>query len=538
MGIDGAEPALDYVLNFNTSLVTGDSKSGMSLYGFNRNRNPFDANGDDFSEIAQLRNTTLGSRIFHRFGKRSKLAVDFFNINEDRRGGNKFDLPEHKADIAESVKHTLTTGAISFERYFRTYDKFMVYASGQSVKRKSYYGAEQSLKDYGQTNDFTYNIGAQYYLDMPKASLVFGTEYTAAVLKDEKMGYPDFENAVIVNDSIVSIPYVGNTLIAHQSTHTTGVFAQYELTLDKLLISAGLRFDNFAVLDHDSEHADKRGQILSPRLSLKYDIQKYLQARLSYSQGYRAPQIFDEDLHIETSGSRKIIHRNNDDLKQEESQSIMASIDFNKEIGNRYLGILVEGFYTSLDNPFITVINDPNANGVVVFERQNGDNPATIQGINLEVNYLPIKEMALKAGFTIQSSKFGEAIEFDEKRFFRTPSNYGYFTLDYQIGKKLGFSGTGNYTGNMLVPYFGESLADQDTGELRESDPFFDLGLKLRYDIKINGATLRLLAGVKNVLNSYQSDFDSGINRDPAYIYGPMNPRTLYLGFKIGNFLP
>jgi len=44
-----------------------------------------------------------------------------------------------------------------------------------------------------------------------------------------------------------------------------------------------------------------------------------------------------------------------------------------------------------------------------------------------------------------------------------------------------------------------------------------------------------LSAGIKNILNSYQSDFDYGINRDPSYIYGPMAPRTLFFGIKIGN---
>ena len=89
----------------------------------------------------------------------------------------------------------------------------------------------------------------------------------------------------------------------------------------------------------------------------------------------------------------------------------------------------------------------------------------------------------------------------------------------------------------MLVPYFGLEIADPDAGELRESDPFFDLGAKFSYNIKLNGSTLQLIGGVKNILNSYQDDFDSGIDRDPAYIYGPGAPRTIYVGIKIGNML-
>ena len=258
---------------------------------------------------------------------------------------------------------------------------------------------------------------------------------------------------------------------------------------------------------------------------------------MSYSQGYRAPQIFDEDLHIETSGSRKVIHENSPDLEQETSHSYMASLDFNKQLGKVYVGLLLEGFYTQLDNPFVNEIGDPDENGTVIYKRVNADDGAKVQGVNIELNVVPTDKFSVKAGFTVQNSKYGQAQEFNENKFFRTPEDYGYLTLDWQASKSLGISATGNYTGKMLVPYFGLQIPNPDDGELRETERFLDLGLKVRYNIKLNEATLQLFAGAKNIFNSYQSDFDSGVDRDPAYIYGPMNPRTVYFGLKLGNFL-
>ena len=86
----------------------------------------------------------------------------------------------------------------------------------------------------------------------------------------------------------------------------------------------------------------------------------------------------------------------------------------------------------------------------------------------------------------------------------------------------------------MLVPYFG---TENPEGELRSSDPFYDLGVKLAYTVKLNGASVEFSGGMKNILNSYQDDFDHGINRDPAYIYGPLNPRTIFVGIRFGNLL-
>ena len=166
----------DFSLNANASIVSGDNKTGLSLYGFYRNRDPFDANNDGFSEITSLNNITFGTRVFHRLGTRAKLLADFFTINEARRGGDNFDAPEHEANIAESVEHNLFSAALTFEKYFRTEDKFSAYISGQSVNRDSYYGANQSLADYGHTEDFTYNIGTQYSANLGQTSLVAGIE--------------------------------------------------------------------------------------------------------------------------------------------------------------------------------------------------------------------------------------------------------------------------------------------------------------------------------------------------------------------------
>ena len=40
-------------------------------------------------------------------------------------------------------------------------------------------------------------------------------------------------------------------------------------------------------------------------------------------------------------------------------------------------------------------------------------------------------------------------------------------------------------------------------------------------------------AGVQNLLNAYQQDFDRGANRDSGYIYGPGMSRSIYAGLKL-----
>jgi outer membrane receptor for ferrienterochelin and colicins len=538
VGHSGSEqPSEDYTASFNTSLVSSDNKTGMALYGFYRNKDPFDANDDNFSELPSIKNTTVGTRLFHRFNSRNKITLDFFHINEERRGGNEFERPPHMADIAEQLSHKITTAALTYDQFFREQDVLSIYASGQKVSRDSYYGARQSLSDYGKTEDFSYTTGAQYNAQIGMSRLIIGLENKGAWLKDKKLAYPDLDNATInQQDSITNIPGIGNRLIADQITNTIGTFAEYEVDWNKLNISAGARFDHYSINDQSSADSDISGNVISPRVTLKYDVKEFLQARLSYSQGYRAPQIYDEDLHIETSGARKVIHRNSQDLKEERSHSYMASIDYNKKIGNTYVGILIESFYTELQDAFVNDIGAPDENGTVVYTRKNAEG-AVVKGINTELNFIPLRDLKIKAGFTMQSSEYKSVHEFDKKKFFRTPDDYGYLTMDWKLTKKFGISSSGTYTGRMLVPYFGNTIPNPEEGELRRSERFYDLDIKLRFNQRINGAKIQLFGGVKNIFNSYQDDFDSGINRDPGYIYGPKSPRTIYFGIKVGNML-
>lgn len=547
IGIGNSEynaPVSDYNVNFNASLVTNDRKTGLAVYGNMRDRGMFDANGDGFSEISPLKATVFGGRLFYRPAYRSRLALDFFNIAEKRNGGNKLDYPHHEREVSESVSHDMKTAALTFDQYFRESDILSAFVSGQYLNRDSYYGADYSFEDYGNTVDKTYNVGIQYKADFKTSSLIGGVEHTGSFLKDKKLGYPDYANAIIVNDTIREVAHTENRIVSDQSLMTTGAFAQYEIRVKKFKFLVGARLEyydvdnkaksiNIGETEYNSE--PKSNLVFIPRANIMYDILPYLQARIGYSSGYRAPQIFDEDLHVETSKARQIINVNDPNLKQENSSSFTFSFDFNKKIGSWNTSILLEGFYTQLHNPFRNEIGQPDENGVVLYTRQNAEGGAVVQGVNLEIKLFPTKDVSFTGGFTVQSSKFEEADDqFNEKRFFRTPNTYGFFTLDWSFTPRFGLAANGNYTGQMLVPYFGPEIPNPEDGELRTSKVFFDAGLKLYYNIPMGaGVIAQVFGGVKNIFNSYQSDFDKYADRDPSYIYGPGLPRTIFAGIKI-----
>ena len=82
-----------------------------------------------------------------------------------------------------------------------------------------------------------------------------------------------------------------------------------------------------------------------------------------------------------------------------------------------------------------------------------------------------------------------------------------------------------------------EPVSERDAALLRRfvnTRDSFDMGVKVAYDFKLyKSVDLQLSAGVQNVFNAYQNDFDQGVERDSGYIYGPAAPRSYFAGIKI-----
>ena len=508
--VGGSRP--DNNTTLNASLVTDDQKAGIYIFGQSRHRASYDHDGDGFSELGKLEAKTLGFRSYLKTSAYSKLTFEYHHIGEFRRGGNLMDLPPHETDITEQTDHQINGGGLKFDLFSKDYrHRLNVYTSAQHTKRDSYYGAGHDPNAYGHTTDMTFIGGAQYSYDWDKclfmpATFTGGAEYSYDDLRDEMLGY--------------------NRIIA-QTVHIGSVFAQNEWKNDKWSFLIGGRLDKHNLMDH---------VIFSPRANLRFNPTKDINLRLSYSSGFRAPQAFDEDLHITVVGGEASIIQLSPDLKEENSRRVSASVDFYHRFGPVQVNLLAEGFYTDLRDVFILNEVGRDADGNLLMERRNGKG-ARVMGANLE-GKMAYAWLQLQAGVTVQRSRYKEAETWSEnpniapqKKMFRSPDLYGYFTSTLTPVKRLTVSLTGTYTGSMLVQHFAGYIPE----DREETTPdFFDMNVKLAYDIPIySSVTLQVNAGVQNIFNAYQDDFDQGANRDSGYIYGPGLPRSYFVGCKI-----
>ena len=500
----------------NVSLVGKDNSYGIALYQSYRNRNPYDHDGDSFSEVGLLNMNTFGFRSYYRPTQFSRLNVEYHTTNELRRGGNKFDLQPHQADITEQTKHIINSGGVSYDHFWDEYKhKLSAYASVQHTDRDSYYGAQRDTAAYGKTNDLTWVSGAMYVGNYERflfAPSVFtgGVEYQHNALHDIMVGYQrDMKQDVRIASS----------------------FVQNEWKLQEFTLLAGGRVDNHNLIERP---------ILSPRVNLLYKPKESFQARLTYSTGFRAPQAYDEDLHVTAVGGEGVLIKLAEGLREERSNSYSGSVDYTTTLGHWQANLLVEGFYTGLSDVFILEDVGYDANGYAIKERRNGSG-ARVYGANFDAKVAHGKEAVLSVGFTAQRSRYTndevwtevDGVALTTRRMMRTPDYYGYFTFTSEPVKNFDFSLSGTYTGSMIVPHYAGYIAED---RMETTPQFFDLGVKFNYTFVLRDhIKLQLNTGVQNMLNHFQPDLDRGEWRDSGYFYGPTQPRTLFVGVKITN---
>lgn len=566
--------------NLNATYVTDDNLFGLTFFGQLHHRSPYDRNGDGYSEMPKLDGNNVGLRAFMRLNELSRLTAELHNTREFRRGGDLFDNEPHNAHTAEQLRHNNLTGSLNYSFISDdTRHRVNAFASFMKVQRESYYGGgevlvsdllekakqtpltpeeseemDKRLVSYGRTQGFTSVLGAQYAYDF--AHLLFmPSQFTVGV----EYNHDDLEDKSGFRKNYLK-----------QNVHTASGYLQNEWKTERWSFLLGGRVDKHSLLNH---------AIVTPRANVRFNPTPDWVLRANYSAGFRAPQIFDEDLHVDNAGGDLIVIENAKNLHEERSNSFSVSADWYTRLGRGWqLNLTAEGFYTELHDAFN--LTESKRGDLIVKTRTNSSG-AKVVGASLEGRLSQPNVWTLQAGATFHSSRWNDAQQWNEndayttRRIYRTPNVYGYFVSTFTPMKHLDVSLTGNFTGSMLTGHeIPTDYAKDANGEDDLSKPvglaqfegrpsatvrhdrvmsgegqdavtvlgprtfktpvFFECGLKVQYTLPIRHYyKAQLYAGVQNLFDAYQDDFDRGYLRDSAYIYGPMAPRSYFAGVRL-----
>ncbi|EAR02558.1 TonB-dependent receptor [Maribacter sp. HTCC2170] len=515
----------DNIILGNATIVNEEGNAGATLFVNNRSREAYDDNDDNFSELPLLRNNSFGANMFFLPSENEKLDASFSSLNEYRYGGELIDNAAHTAQQAEERTHNVLMGNLDYQLNFNENQNSLIFYYGwQNTKRDHYTGIQPDNPEeltaflanapYGTSNVTTHQGGTQYnhrFNEFLNGSLVLtsGLEY--------------------VYDDVLDVISAYNYKI-DQTTRNFAGFLQNDWDITpKLNFLSGFRIDKHNFVDN---------AVVSPRLSLLYKPNNTTQYRIGWGTGFRAPQAFDTDLHIAfAAGGISRISLSND-LKEERSNSLTTSINFDKATEHFIAGFTLEGFYTKLNDAFYLEPIGSDTFGER-FEKRNGSG-ATVKGFTFEARSNFDYILSLDAGFTYQSSTYDKAVENIEglplkKEFLRTPNVYGFANLNYTPTKSFSASANVVHTGSMDLVHFGGVNTGQTIDVYTKTQTFTNISLRIGYTFKMKKVSsgIELFGGVKNITNAYQNDFDLGKNRDSNYIYGPNSPRTIFTGVRL-----
>lgn len=549
---------------FASFFVSEDASLKSAVYGLYGDQESYDANGDGFSELVERENTTVGTYLWWNPTDRSRLVFNYQYIAEDRRGGDRLNVPEQYAQIAEALVTDYHWATLKWSQEISDPLNFTASASAVRFYRDSYYGGTgEELIQPGDprvdTIAMTYNriapdAEATPGSDAARAAALFGdptdgtgggsfngfgaTETTTWFFDASfnyaagQLGATGTHNFIFGVQSETEelqddqLNADGDFIAAlHDDTYrNVGFFVQDEWRLtERLELVPGLRADKANTLSD---------WVVSPRIAGRWAATDELAWRANYSSGFLAPRVFDEDIHIENIGGvpRDIV--NPSDLREERSHTFAFGGDFTPAGLDGRLVTSLQTYYTILENAFDLDEGTLRVeNGREKINRVNTPG-STVLGAEWDASYRFNPQLSMNAGLAYSQARFDEADpDRGTRRYNKTPDWSGVFQLIYTNDQFVNVFFGAKWTGEMLADRLDSVVPGVNPVETTPDFLVLDFGLSKSFDFETFQLTLR--ASVNNLLNDFQDDLEIGPSRDPGYVYGPRFPRTWTLGARV-----
>ncbi|MEM9556285.1 MAG: TonB-dependent receptor [Acidobacteriota bacterium] len=478
-------------------------RTGFSVIGQLDEVDPVDLDGDGFTEVSSRELTTVGLRGEHYMvGDEARLTGEVNYTEASRRGGDlvRFGLRPDETELTESADTERLGLSATFVHSVSSRFDYRFAGSYANTARDSYYGGGFDPNAYGTTDNPLWIVDAQANRYHSRGTYSFGANYSRDEIDDRQPGY----NRIL------------------QETYTNlGVYLQDDRTIgDRLTVIYGVRADDHSALEDP---------VVLPRVAAMVAPRDDMTLRLSYARGFRAPVIFDEDLHIELAGGAGQVIRLGEDLVEERSDAFLASLEWRPTFGRKGSASLeVTAFRTDLEDLFDVIeADDPATPEQQEFLRVNAEG-ARVEGVELTASMRWGSRFSLEAGYVFQSSRFDvPEPDFGSLRFFRSPDQYGTLSLRTQLPAELELFAGARYTGEMVAGHFAGFIAED---RLERTPSFLELDLNVSRGFELANGVLTVTVGAKNLTDEYQEDLDQGPDRDSGYVYGPRLPRTYQLG--------
>ncbi|WP_413061562.1 TonB-dependent receptor plug domain-containing protein [Sphingomonas carotinifaciens] len=531
----GIRATLDHGRLAGESGVTGSAMGtlalggggAVSVYGQAARQPGVDLNGDGYTELARLRQWSGGLRGNVTVGAATRVVVDYQYSDERRRGGNLLNRAPHLANIAEAVDSRVHRASLSVEQRLAEATTLTGVYALSHVTRDSFYGglgdvavdpaapgydaaafaaAEAvSRRQYGATRDRLHFGELRLATTRGAHDVQLGVQYRGERVDDRNLD--------------AGGRFLGT--LSKGSFSTLGAFAQDEWSLSgavRLLL--GARIDRSSVLDD---------VIASPRIGLWWSPSPPLVVRANWSTGYRAPEIFSEDVHVAVLGAAPVRVRNAGGLEAERADSLALGFDWRPGWGSGALTLDGQFYRTTIRNTFFLGEIREDAGGL--FQLRDNAGGSTVTGAELNASVRVDARLRLTVGAAWIDARYddaqlvfeGEGRQLFTQRYLKSPRWNAIGQAVWTLSPRLdGFLGV-RYVGPMDV-------LNNRLGAIRRSPAFLVADLSATRHLPVGREReIDVTLGLRNVTDARQRDLEKGATRDSDYVYGPRSPRTLFV---------
>jgi outer membrane receptor for ferrienterochelin and colicins len=494
-----ATSLLEYNADISTkwSLKKTQALLGINYFNFN---NKIDVNNDNFTDLTQQNRISIFNKWdFHRQDNR-QASVAFRYVYEDRWGGVLNWTKNDRGSESIYGESIYTNRAELIGNYQLPIKQKIIFDYSYNYHlQDSYYGKVKYLADqqvaFGQFR-WDKKVG--------KHDLLLGLPFRYVKYDDNTPGTASEDTVHVSNKPMY--------------TFLPGIFVQDEIGLnEKVTILTGLRYDRH----------NHHGNIVSPRVSLKFSPDKNNTLRLSTGNGFRVVNLFTED-HAALTGARQVIIES--ELKPEESWNVNLNYASNIAHSSGFIGLDASVFYTYFTNKIVGDFHtDPEA---IIYNNLQGH--AISKGITLNTDISFMSRFKIITGVTFmdvyQVEKTG-AEDIKMPQLF-APKVSGTYALSYSLDKLgLTFDLTGRLNGPMHLPTAREN-GDERPGK----SPWFTI---MNFQItKTSNTGWEFYLGAKNLLNFMPKDpifywqDPSAPEFDTSYNYAPVQGIKGFAGIR------
>ena len=319
-----------------------------------------------------------------------------------------------------------------------------------------------------------------------------------------------------------------NNFDISRTERSVGAYFEYNYDdLDKLNLSAGIRFDNH----------NKIGNFVSPRFHMKYNLLPKSTIKLSFGKATRMANIFSENQKLFYS-SREIIFTENSlptdfsNMKADQAWNYGVSIINSFKLFGKESQLILDYYITDFQNKLVADWETPSQ---INFYNLTGKSYSN--SFQAQLSYVLSNSIDLLFAYknTLAETDY---VTHGRLKNPLTPSDRIFFNLAYNgptndKGRNWKYDFSFNHVGEQRLP-----STESNPSEYRLSDISERLNLINTQITRVFNDSFQLYLGVENLTNYRQKntilapDDPFGDYFDATYVYGPIFGRMTYLGLR------